>query len=103
MKSSPMSSDQFDTLLDHLRRLESAVADLARQRAAKAWYTPDEVAEIIGRAKFTVREWCRHSRVRAEKQRSGRGKHRGWVISHEELLRIQREGLLPQERTSSSI
>jgi hypothetical protein len=33
--------------------------------------------------------------VHAEKRKSGRGPHPAWVISHSELLRFQREGLLP--------
>ncbi len=59
------------------------------------WYSTNEVAEILGKAEFTVREWCRLGRIRAEKRRSGRGAYPSWVISHEELLRIQKEGLLP--------
>jgi predicted site-specific integrase-resolvase len=61
------------------------------------------VADILGKARFTVREWCRHGRVRCRKKNNGRGRHPEWVIPHEELLRIQREGLLPPERTSSSL
>ena len=51
---------------------------------------------ILGKAEFTVREWCRRRRIHAQKRRSGRGKFCSWVISHEELQRIQREGLLPE-------
>ena len=82
-------------LLERLDKLDAMLAELIRQRIVRDWYTTDEVAQILGRAKFTVREWCRHGRVRAQKQGSGRGKHQAWVISHEELQRLQREGLLP--------
>ena len=61
---------------------------------AKDWYTTGELAEILCKAEFTVREWCRLARS-AEKKSSGRGKYQSWVVSHEELLRIQKEGLLP--------
>jgi hypothetical protein len=98
-----MSTTEFDTLLERLDRIESAVADLARQRAAKDWYTTAEVAQLLEKAEFTVREWCRHGRIHAEKKSSGRGKYQGWAISHDELLRVQREGLLPLERTSTVI
>ena len=44
-------------------------------------------------------EYCRLGRNRAEKKKaSGRGKHASWVISHDELLRFQRDGLLPDRR-----
>ena len=66
-----------------------------RGQAVKDWYSTDEVAQLLGKAEFTAREWCRLGRVHAEKKGSGRGKYQSWVISHAELLRIQREGLLP--------
>ena len=50
---------------------------------------------MLGKAEFTVREWCRNGRVQAHKQGSGCGKHQSWVIAHGELQRLQREGLLP--------
>ena len=34
-------------------------------------------------------------RIRAETRLSGRGAHPAWCISHQELLRYQREGSLP--------
>jgi hypothetical protein len=71
---------------------------LVSQRTIKDFYTTAEVATMLGKAEFTVREWCRHGRVRANKQGSGRGKHQAWVIAHQELQRLQREGLLPVQR-----
>ncbi len=82
------SNDAVMAALSEIREL------LVSQRTVKEWYTTEEAAELLGRAEFTVREWCRQGRVRAEKKGSGRGKYQGWVISHAELLRIQREGLL---------
>jgi hypothetical protein len=90
-------------LLKRFDNLEAMLGELLRQRAVKDWYSIDEVADILGKAKFTVREWCRHGRVHCRKKNNGRGKSLSWVICHEELLRIQREGLLPAENTSSSI
>ena len=85
-------------MLTRLDRIETALTLLAERQSAKDWYTTDEVARLVGKAEFTVREWCRHGRVRAEKRRSGRGAYPAWVISHPELLRYQREGLLHQPR-----
>jgi excisionase family DNA binding protein len=73
------------------------LAELVRQRTVKDFYSTEEAAKALGKADFTVREWCRQGRVRAAKKGSGRGKYQGWVISNEELLRIQKEGLLPRK------
>jgi hypothetical protein len=53
----------------------------------------------VERDRFTVREWARNGRIRAEKKLSGRGAHARWVVSHDELLRYQREGLLPRHNS----
>lgn len=87
--------EQFQLVLDRLDRIESSLTSLVERQAAREWYSTAEIAKILGKAEFTVREWCRHGRVRSEKKMSGRGRYAAWVISHEELLRIQREGLLP--------
>ena len=71
---------------------------LVQQRTIKDWYETSEFAERVGKAEFTVREWCRLGRVKGLKKRNGRGLSAEWVVSHEELLRFQREGLLPLAR-----
>jgi hypothetical protein len=65
------------------------------QQTGKEWFSTDEVAASLGKAPFTVRECCRHRRIRAKKRRCGRGTAKEWMISAEELRRIQDEGLLP--------
>src|SRR5262249_43858713 len=90
-------------LLERLDKLDAMLAELIRQRTVRDWYTTDEVAQILGRARVTVREWCRHGRGHSQQKNNGRGKYTSWAISHEELLRIQREGLLPLENTSALI
>ncbi len=87
--------ERMDDVINRLERIETAVAQLLQQRRVKDWYTTSEVAQIVGRAEFTVREWCRLGRVYAEKRRCGRGISQEWIISHEELRRIQNQGLLP--------
>lgn len=77
------------------RKLDTLIALLADRQPAKDYYTTAEAAEILGRAEFTIREWCRLGRVYAEKRLSGRGRAKEWIISHEELTRIRNEGLLP--------
>ena len=87
-----MTVDEIATRLD---RIEAMLAKLVGQRATKDYYSTSEVAEILDRAEFTVREWCRNSRIDATKRLTGRGVSKEWMISHEELVRIQCEGLLP--------
>src|SRR5579871_4666600 len=86
-----------------LDRLEALLDELVRQRSIKDWYETSEVARILNKAKFTVREWCRHGRIHCKKKNHGRGKYRGWVIPHEEIQRICREGLLPLKTISTRI
>lgn len=84
-------------LLGRLTRIESALEQLLRQNTVKAWYTTEEVASIVHKAPFTVREWCRHGRIKASKRDCGRGKAKEWIVSHDELMRLQTEGLLADQ------
>lgn len=82
-------------LIQRLERIESALNTIITQRRIKDYYSTTEVAAALNKAEFTVREWCRLGRVVATKRQCGRGNSSEWMISHEELLRIQNEGLLP--------
>lgn len=90
-----MSAIQMDELMMRLAKIESMLADLVHRQQIRDWYTTEQFAQLMGKAEFTIREYCRLGRLRAEKRASGRGTHSQWVISHAELLRFQREGLLP--------
>lgn len=81
-----------------LAAIEAAVTRLVEQRTVKEWYTTAEVARLLGKAEFTVREWCRLGRVHASKKKAGRGPAGEWLISHGELTRLRNEGLLPDAR-----
>lgn len=82
-----------------LSELEAVIMQFAEHRTTqltvKAFYTTAEVAKRLGKRPYTVREWCRLGRVRGEKTHTGRGVDEEWRISHEELERLQNEGLLP--------
>ena len=90
-----MSLEDITMLVERLDRIEAAVTVIAERQTIRDWYATDEFAQLVGKAEFTVREWCRLGRVNAEKKGSGRGKYQSWVVSHDELLRYQREGLIP--------
>ncbi|HEV3440673.1 MAG TPA: helix-turn-helix domain-containing protein [Gemmata sp.] len=81
---------------ERLNKLEAMLVILIERQTVKEWYSVEEFAQLLGKAEFTVREWCRLRRIRAEKKGSGRGAHASWAISHKELLRYQHEGLLRQ-------
>jgi hypothetical protein len=89
---------QLDELFERLSAIEQALQLLVQRETAREWYTTEQFAQLAGKAEFTVREWCRYGRLNAKKQLSGRGAFPAWVISHQELLRYQREGLLPIPR-----
>ena len=82
-------------LIQRLERIEAALNSIVIQRRIKDFYSTSEVAAALEKAEFTVREWCRLGRIAATKRHCGRGNSSEWMISHEELLRIQNEGLLP--------
>lgn len=96
----------FDLINDRLERLEqgqgrilSVLAEIrlstpAREMRKEA-YSVEEVAEILGKAPYTVREWCRLGRINARKRPCGRGNCVEWEVTLEELERIRRHGLLP--------
>ena len=90
-----VATDTLECVIKRLERIETALDLIIQQRTIKDWYSTAEVAEILGKAEFTVREWCRLLRVNARKRETGRGLSQEWAISHEELRRIQNDGLLP--------
>ena len=84
----------MNTVEERLERIESMLVTLVEQQTVRDWYSVDQAAQLLGKSAFTVREWARLGRIHANKRKSGRGAHASWVISHEELLRYQRDGLL---------
>lgn len=97
-------SSKYDHILERLGGIEQRLVEitglLARQHPVqKDWYTCSEIAAILGRRPYTVREWCRYGRIHAEKRSGvGRGSEEAWRISHDELVRYQNDGLLPLRR-----
>jgi Helix-turn-helix domain len=93
-----MASTNAEKGLDlesRLERIERLLADLVSVRQIKDYYGTDEFAQIVGKAEFTCREWCRHGRIKAVKRACGHGRSKEWAIPHDELLRYQNHGLLP--------
>ena len=82
-------------ILQALQELKNMAAALAEKQQVKEWYSTAEAARLLGKAEFTIREHARLGRIRAKKALSGRGAFPAWVIAHEEILRYQKEGLIP--------
>ena len=73
---------------------------LVSQKTIKDFYTTNEIASVLKKRPYTVREWCRYRRIHAVKRACGRGRSKDWAVSHSELTRIQNEGLLPVHATA---
>jgi hypothetical protein len=90
------------TVDEKLDRIVALLVALGEREQAREWYSTGQLAQLLGKSEYTVREWCRTGRVNAAKKSSGRGAHTSWAVSHMELLRVQREGLLPYRRPACS-
>ncbi len=88
----PLTTEE---LARRLVRLEAQVRLLSESAAPARHYTVSEFAQRVSRSPWTVREWCRLGRIRAERKLTGCGPYREWVISEQELIRYQTAGLLP--------
>ena len=75
---------------NELRELRSLIID----KTPKEFYSVREAAKLLNRAPFTVRQWCNNNRIYASKRLLRRGDKLEWIISAEEISRIQSDGLL---------
>ncbi|QDV26088.1 helix-turn-helix domain-containing protein [Aureliella helgolandensis] len=90
--------DESDVLQILLRRLDQIEAKLQIDpKGEREYFSVSEAAELLGKATFTVREWCRLERINARKRPSGRGRSLEWMISAKEIQRIIDQGLLPRD------
>lgn len=71
------------------RKIDGVVERLAG--AVKDFYTVDEVAQLTGRAPYTVRSWIKDGRIRAERV-SGTGPRGRLLVPHAELKKLIASG-----------
>ncbi len=87
-------AETLDRLAVQLESLKKQIEATTLGRLDKAWYTTDELAVLMDRKPWTVRQWCLNGRVRATK-RAGTDR---WVVARPEVERLMNEGLLPPAR-----
>ena len=71
------------------------VSDQVAIARPREWFSPAEVATMLGRATYTVRQWCRQGRIQARKRSCGRGLYLAWEIHADELWHYCEHGLRP--------
>lgn len=91
--------EELAELKAEVKEIHAAVRELlVGQHTDRAQYSVAEVAQLLNKKPYTVREWCRLRRINAVSTHSGRGVYCEWRISKEEVQRIRDEGLLPDPR-----
>lgn len=91
---SMLLADLREALAAEMRAIQSAPP---RPQEARESYSVEEVAALLNRSAYTVREWCREGRINATKRQERRGGAELWNISASEVARIQDEGLLQSD------
>ena len=90
----PAILETVESIARRLGAVEGRIAEIGNHLEAckeKEWYSSADVAEILHRSEFTVRErWCRAGRIECEKDAySGR-----WKIPAREVERLRNGGAL---------
>jgi hypothetical protein len=88
-----VATNSFDEIVLHLSHL---LASTTSQISPRDFYTTTEAAQLLGKATWTVREYCRLGRIKAIRAASGRGDHGEWRVPASEIKRVRDEGLLPR-------
>jgi excisionase family DNA binding protein len=87
--ASPNRDDSLDNVVRLLLEVKSGLDDLRAIIVSKRkdFYTTDEIAEIVGRAPYTVRKWVSMGRLKATRV-AGSGGHGRLLIERSELARL---------------
>ena len=78
-------------LVQRLRRIEKLVRRQLSHGIPQEHYDVEAFGKAVGRRPFTIRQAFNRRRLHATKSANGRN----WVLTHAELLRYRKEGLLP--------
>jgi hypothetical protein len=98
-----MTSDKQPALEARLSGIEAILTQiqglLAAPKATRERYSVEEVASMMGKRPYTVRQWCLEGRINATKRSERRGGAELWSISAAEIERYKNEGLLPRSQS----
>jgi len=103
--ATPVAPDlehRLDVIEQKLDRLLVALEE-ARATQTRTAFSVEEVAGLLGKHVFTVREWCRLGRINASKRGQRRGRVELWSIAAGEVERIKNEGLLPLDPSRNQV
>lgn len=90
-----MRGDSHALLLEIRSLLLKLLERLEQPRETREAYSVEEVAKLLGKTSWTVRQWCRLGRINATKKHERRGGAKLWSIAADEVQRIKDRGLLP--------
>ena len=84
-----VTSSELAPVLEALEQISSELRELrARiEGRTKSHYTVAEVAQIVGRAPYTIRTWIREGLLKAERV-AGTGPRGRLLIPHAELAKV---------------
>lgn len=95
----------IDSRLKAIEQTQTTIVELLNtlvsRRIVKDWYSVEEIAERVDRTPYQVREWLRMRRMKGSKRMGGRGRHKEWTVSHEELGNYLNHGLRPINRVAN--
>lgn len=60
-------------------------------RQSRTHYTVAEFAKVTGWSEYSVREWCKSGKIKADKTKERHGAYATWRIPHSERVRFTRE------------
>jgi hypothetical protein len=81
----------LNTIAERQERLERVFTISAQLET----YTVEQAAARLGRAAWTVRQWCNEGQAEAKKIRGRGGRNGEWRLTDCELKRLQSEGPKP--------
>lgn len=81
-----------------LGSIETSIRKIGKNRPNKEFYTCAEFAKLVNRAEYTVREWARLGRFRAEKTHGGAVVKPSGDSRKRSSIATKRKGFFPKQQ-----